>query len=48
MMDNTLENEKILASFPAALKEDVEKVLTILPFNKHNVLLIDRKIQNDY
>jgi hypothetical protein len=43
-MGNKLENEKILAAFPAGLKEDVEKVLEILPLNNHNVLLIDGKI----
>jgi len=37
--NNKLEQEKILNSFPATLKQDVEKVIEVLPLNEHNVLL---------
>lgn len=37
--NNKLEREKILQSFPATLKQDVEKVIEVLPLNEHNVLL---------
>lgn len=39
-----MEREKILNSFPATLKQDVEKVIEILPLNDHNVLLVDGQI----
>ncbi len=42
--NNKFENEKILNSFPATLKQDVEKVIEILPLNEHNVLLIGGQI----
>ena len=42
--NNKLEKEKISNSFPATLKQDVEKVLEVLPLNEHNVLLTGGQI----
>ena len=39
-----MEREKFLNAFPATLKQDVEKVIEILPLNDHNVLLVDGQI----
>jgi hypothetical protein len=43
-LDNKLEQQKLLDAFPAALRQDVEKVIEILPLNDHNVLLVDGQI----
>jgi len=37
--NNKLERDRILNSFPATLRQDVEKVIEVLPLNEHNVLL---------
>ena len=42
--NNKLEQEIILNSFPATLKQDVEKVIEVLPLNEHNVLLTGGQI----
>ena len=42
--NNKLEREKIINSFPAALKQDVEKVIEVLPLNQHNVILTGGQI----
>jgi hypothetical protein len=42
--DNKLEREKIFNAFPATLRQDVEKVIEILPLSDHNVLLVDGQI----
>jgi len=43
-IDNKLEREKLFNALPAALRQDVEKVIEILPLNDHNVLLVDGQI----
>ena len=43
-INNKLEQEKLLGAFPASLRQDVEKVIEILPLNDHNVLLVDGQI----
>ena len=42
--DNKLEQEKIINSFPTTLSQDVEKVIEVLPFNEHNILLTDGQV----
>lgn len=43
-IDNKLEIEKLFDAFPYALRQDVEKVIKILPLNDHNILLADGQI----
>jgi hypothetical protein len=39
-----MEREKILNAFPSTLRQEVEKVIEVLPLNDHNVLLADGQI----
>ncbi|MBG8552115.1 hypothetical protein [Hymenobacter guriensis] len=45
-MDNKFAKERILNAFPALLKQDVEKVIEILPLDEYDVLLSDSTIYN--
>jgi len=46
--DNELEQQRILNAFPAALLQDVGKVIEILPFKGDDILLADGKIHTIY
>jgi len=39
-----LEREKLFNSFPTALRQDVKKIIEILPLNDHNIILVDGQI----
>lgn len=39
-----MEREKLFNAFPASLRQDVARVIEILPLNDHNVLLVDGQI----
>ncbi len=47
-IDNALERNIILNAFPVVLRQDVEKVIQILPLNDHNVVLFDGQIDKVY
>lgn len=45
-LDNGLVQNILLNAFPAALRQDVVKVIQILALHNHDVLIIDRQINN--